>query len=268
MKLLVLGCGTSTGVPRIGNDWGECDPERTEKRRSRVSIMVESEEGARLLVDTSTDLRQQLLDNGIDKVDAVFWTHDHADHCHGIDDLRPMRFSRNAPLPGFASAQTARSLRQRFSYVFSGATATDDRPPRNARAREDPRRVRDRVGRMPHGPTASTGFRFEADGKAIAYATDFSEITDEMVALFNGVDILVTDCLRREPHPTHASLATALELHTRCKAQITVLTHLDKSMDYATLSAECRRASGSASMDGAGRMSQYGWVSLVAMTAG
>jgi len=91
---------------------------------------------------------------------------------------------------------------------------------------------------MPHGPTGSTGFRFEADGKSIAYATDFSEITDEMVALFRGVDILVTDCLRREPHPTHASLATAIEFGQRCKAGKTVLTHLDKSMDYATLSEE------------------------------
>ena len=91
---------------------------------------------------------------------------------------------------------------------------------------------------MPHGPTTSTGFRFEADGKSIAYATDFSEITNEMVALFAGVDILVTDCLRREPHPTHASLATALEFAERSRARATVLTHLDKSMDYATLSAE------------------------------
>ena len=120
MKLVRLGSGTSTGVPRIGNDWGECDPNEPRNRRTRVSIMVESNEGARLLVDTSTDLRQQLLNNGIDKVDAVFWTHAHADHCHGIDDLRPMRFNRNAPLPGFASTETARSLRQRFGYVFAG----------------------------------------------------------------------------------------------------------------------------------------------------
>jgi phosphoribosyl 1,2-cyclic phosphate phosphodiesterase len=239
VKLVVLGSGTSTGVPRIGNDWGECDPNEPKNRRSRVSIMVESDEGARLLVDTSTDLRQQLLDNGIDKVDAVFWTHDHADHCHGIDDLRPMRFSRNSPLPGFASEQTGRSLRQRFSYVFSGRYGY----PTIVKL-ETLELVRIHAGfaidsiEMPHGPSASTGFRFEADGKSIAYATDFSEITSEMVALFNEVDILVTDCLRREPHPTHASLATAIELAERARARTTVLTHLDKSMDYATLSAE------------------------------
>ena len=239
MKLVVLGCGTSTGVPRIGNDWGDCDPNEPKNRRSRVSILVESAEGARLLVDTSTDLRNQLLDNGIDKVDAVFWTHDHADHCHGIDDLRPMRFNRNAPLPGFASPDTARSLRQRFSYVFSGRYGYP-----TIVQLETLEHVRIHAGfaiastEMPHGPTSSTGFRFEADGKTIAYATDFSEITDSMVELFHGVDILVTDCLRRKPHPTHASLATALELGERCQAGTTVLSHLDFSMDYSTLSAE------------------------------
>jgi len=239
VKLVMLGSGTSTGVPRIGNDWGDCDPNEPKNRRSRVSILVESDEGMRLLVDTSTDLRQQLLDNDIDKVDAVFWTHDHADHCHGIDDLRPMRFNRNAPLPGFASEVTARSLRQRFSYVFSGRYGY----PTIVKL-ETLELVKIHAGfaidsvEMPHGPTSSTGFRFEADGKSIAYATDFSEVTSEMIALFVGVDILVTDCLRREPHPTHASLAAALDLAERSRARTTVLTHLDKSMDYATLSAE------------------------------
>jgi phosphoribosyl 1,2-cyclic phosphate phosphodiesterase len=239
MKLVVLGSGTSTGVPRIGNDWGECDPNEPKNRRTRVSIMVESDGGARLLVDTSTDLRQQLLANDIDKVDAVFWTHDHADHCHGIDDLRPMRFNRNSPLPGFASAETARSLRQRFGYVFAGRYGYP-----TIVQLETLELVKIHAGfaidsvEMPHGPTASTGFRFEADGKSIAYATDFSEVTGEMIALFAGVDILVTDCLRREPHPTHASLATAIDFGERCKAGITVLTHLDKSMDYAALSSE------------------------------
>jgi phosphoribosyl 1,2-cyclic phosphate phosphodiesterase len=239
VKLLVLGSGTSTGVPRIGNQWGECDPNEPKNRRLRVSILVESDDGARLLVDTSTDLRQQLLDNDIDKVDAVFWTHDHADHCHGIDDLRPMRFHRNAPLPGFASAETAHSLRQRFGYVFAGRYGYP-----TIVHLETLDVVRIHAGfaigsvEMPHGPTASTGFRFEADGKAIGYATDFSEVTRDMIDLFDGVDILVTDCLRREPHPTHASLATAIEFGQRCRAGTTVLTHLDYTMDYGQLSAE------------------------------
>lgn len=239
MKLIVLGSGTSTGVPRIGQDWGECDPNEPKNRRSRVSIVVESDAGTRLLVDTSTDLRHQLLANDISKVDGVFWTHDHADHCHGIDDLRPMRFGRTAPIPGFASRETVRRLKHRFSYVFSGeygySTIVEI---------QDLERLRIHAGfavdsvQMPHGHTESTGYRFEADGKSIAYTTDFSEITDSMVEMLEGVDVLVTDCLRREPHPTHANLTMALELSRRCGAGLTVLTHLDKSMDYAELSVE------------------------------
>ncbi len=239
MKLIVLGSGTSTGVPRIGNDWGDCDPNEPKNRRTRVSILVESSAGSRLLVDTSTDLRHQLLQNGIERVDGIFWTHDHADHCHGIDDLRVMRYGRNAPLPGFASEETARRLRQRFSYVFSGQHGYPTIVNLD---------VLDRLklhagfavkwAQMPHGPGETTGFRFEADGKSIAYTTDFSAITGEVVELCRGVDVLVTDCLRREPHPTHAHLAMALELAARSGAGRTVLTHLDKSLDYRTLQSE------------------------------
>ena len=235
----MLGAGTSTGVPRIGNDWGLCDPAEPRNRRSRVSIIVESAEGTRLLVDTSTDLRNQLLANDIDRVDAVFWTHDHADHCHGIDDLRPMRYGRSGPLSGFAADETVRRLRQRFGYVFAGQDGYYTIV--NIDSLDRLRMFGGiSVGscQMPHGPAQSTAFRFEADGKSIGYATDFSTITREMVELFDGVDLLVTDCLRREPHPTHAHLGMALELIEASRAQRAVLTHLDKSLDYATLSGE------------------------------
>ena len=235
----MLGAGTSTGVPRIGNDWGLCDPAEPRNRRSRVSIIVESAEGTRLLVDTSTDLRNQLLANDIDRVDAVFWTHDHADHCHGIDDLRPMRYGRSGPLPGFAADETVRRLRQRFGYVFAGQDGYYTIV--NIDSLDRLRMFGGiSVGscQMPHGPAQSTAFRFEADGKSIGYATDFSTITREMVELFDGVDLLVTDCLRREPHPTHAHLGMAIELIEASRAQRAVLTHLDKSLDYATLSGE------------------------------
>lgn len=239
MKLLMLGSGTSTGVPRIGNDWGDCDPNEPRNRRTRVSIIVESDEGSRLLVDTTPDLRHQMLRAGIGKVDAVFWTHDHADHCHGIDDLRPMRFGRNAPIPGFASTETARRLRQRFSYVFAGKYGY---PTIVELQTLDVVRIHAGFAidscEMPHGHMDSTGYRFEADGKSISYATDFCEITDEMIELFEGSDILVCDCLRREPHPTHSHLAQAIELGQRAGVKTLVLSHLDKSMDYATLSAE------------------------------
>lgn len=239
MKLLVLGCGTSTGVPRLGNFWGDCDPAEPKNRRTRVSIMVENAAGARLLVDTSPDLRNQLLDNRIDRLDGVFWTHDHADHCHGIDDLRPLRFGRNAPLPGFASAATSRKLRSRFGYVFAGEYGY---PTIVDLAVLEGWRIHAGFGvhalEMPHGPITSTGYLFEADGKTIGYTTDFGEITPAMVDLFRGVDILVTDCLRRHHHPTHATLAMALDFGARCGARRTVLSHLDASMDYATLCDE------------------------------
>ena len=239
MKLLMLGSGTSTGVPRIGNDWGECDPGNPRNRRTRVSIIVENDAGKRVLIDTSTDLRAQLLANNVAKVDAVFWTHDHADHCHGIDDLRVMRYDRTNPLPGYASKVTCDRLRKRFDYVFEGQfgypTLMDLQEVGQVRlvAGFDFRYVE-----MPHGPVTSTGFRFEADGKSIGYATDFSEITKEMVSCFKGTDLLVVDCLRRRPHPTHAHLEMAIDFARRCKAKRAVLTHLDKSMDYAALEAE------------------------------
>ena len=239
MKLILLGCGTSTGVPRIGNDWGDCDPREPKNRRTRVSIIVENKAGSRLLVDTSTDLREQLLANHIDRLDAVFWTHDHADHCHGIDDLRVFRYGRGGPLPGYGSDETVRRLRQRFDYVFAGQFGYP-----TIVALETLERLRICAGfsvascQMPHGHTISTGFRFDCDGRSLVYATDFSEISREMVELFADCDILVTDCLRREPHPTHAHLALALELANAVRAGRTVLTHLDKSMDYDALSRE------------------------------
>ena len=213
MKLLMLGSGTSTGVPRIGNDWGECDPDEPKNRRTRVSILVESAAGDRLLVDTATDLRQQLLANAIDRIDAVFWTHDHADHCHGIDELRPLRYGRAGPIAGFAAGETVRRLRQRFDYVFAGQHGY---PSIVALDTLDRMRMFAGFGvrhcQMPHGPAQSTAYRFDCDGKSIGYATDFSEITREMTELIDGADLLVVDCLRRDPHPTHAHLAMSLEL--------------------------------------------------------
>jgi phosphoribosyl 1,2-cyclic phosphate phosphodiesterase len=231
------------GVPRLGGeegiDWGLCDPAEPRNRRTRVSIVVESAAGKRILVDTPPDLRSQLLDREITRIDAVFWTHDHADHCHGIDDLRPLRYGRGGPIPGYAASETVHRLRQRFGYVFAGQfgyptiVSLDDL---------QSLRICEGFGisncQMPHGPAQSTGYRFECDGKSIGYATDFSEITRGMVDLFLGCDVLVVDCLRREPHPTHAHLGMALELTDAARVGRAVLTHLDKSMDFATLTGE------------------------------
>ena len=235
----MLGSGTSTGVPRIGNDWGLCDPNEPRNRRTRVAIVVEGDDGARILVDTPTDLRQQLLDTQIDRIDGVLWTHDHADHTHGIDDLRPLRMGRGRPIPGFAADETVRRLRMRFGYGFAGQHGYH-----TICELDNLDRVKMMSGifvshcQMPHGPAQSTAFRFDQGGKSIGYATDFSELTAEMVALFNRVDVLVVDALRRQPHPTHAHLGMALELVEACRAKSAVLTHLDKSMDYRSLCDE------------------------------
>lgn len=243
MKVTLLGTGTSMGVPRLGGeegiDWGLCDPADPRNRRTRVAIVVESAAGKRLLIDTPTDLRSQLIDCDITRIDAVFWTHDHADHCHGIDDLRPLRYGRGGPIPGYAATETTRRLRQRFGYVFAGEFGYP-----TIVSLDDLQNLRICQGfgvascQMPHGPAQSTGYRFECDGKSVGYATDFSEITRGMVELFDGCDVLVVDCLRREPHPTHAHLGMALELVGATRVERAILTHLDKSMDYATLSGE------------------------------
>ena len=235
----MLGTGTSTGVPRINGDWGDCDPKEPRNRRSRVSILVENKAGQRVVVDTSTDIRHQFLANDIKSVDGVFWTHDHADHCHGIDDLRSLRYGRAAAIPGFGSKNTCARLRSRFSYVFAGeygyTTIVDLHE-------LDRQRMHAGFGldwcEMPHGPTQSTAFSFESDGKTIGYATDFSEITPAMVKLFKGIDLLVCDCLRRDPHPTHAHLGMALEFKQKTKAKRMILTHMDKSMDYRSVCDE------------------------------
>ncbi|WP_374412995.1 MBL fold metallo-hydrolase [Novosphingobium colocasiae] len=243
MKLTILGSGTSTGVPRLGGefgaDWGLCDPDEPRNRRTRVSILLQNDAGGTVLVDTPTDLRQQLLASDVHRIDAVFWTHDHADHCHGIDDLRPLRYGRAGPIQGYAASETVRRLRQRFGYVFAGQHGY---PTLVTLDNLETVRICEGFGvghvQMPHGPAQSTGFTFDYNGKTVGYATDFSEITGGMVNLFYGCDVLVVDCLRREPHPTHAHLAMALELVTVTRCKRAVLTHLDKSMDYATLSAE------------------------------
>lgn len=244
MKVHILGSGTSTGVPRIGGedglgDWGACDPEEPRNRRTRVSIMVENDAGARLLVDTSADCRAQLLRARVTRLDGIFWTHDHADHCHGIDDLRVLRYGRSGAIPGYAHSETVRRLRQRFGYVFAGQ---DGYPTIVSIDTLDRLKMVAGFGvewcQMEHGSGETTGYRFDADGKSIAYCTDFNAINDEMIAMCEDVDILVSDCLRRAPHPSHAHLDLALELGARSGARRIILSHLDKSMDYKSLCGE------------------------------
>ena len=239
MKLTILGCGTSFGVPRIGNDWGSCDPAEPRNRRRRVSILIEHEE-TRILVDTSPDLREQLLAARVGEIDAVIWTHDHADHCHGIDDLRQLYHVYQRPIEGYAREATLVSLRERFAYVFDGSAAGYPDIAAGHLLPDDMELggIRIRAVDQPHGSITSAGLRFDAGGKSIAYSTDFNDLTPGMETLFEGVGIWIVDALRRRPHPTHPHLDRALEWVARVRPGRAILTHMDNSMDYRTLLAE------------------------------
>lgn len=237
MKIRILGSGTSSGVPRIGNDWGRCDPGNARNRRTRASVML-STESTRILVDTSPDMREQLLAAGVDNLDAVIWTHDHADHCHGIDDLRQIMHVRGEPVRGLARPFTYAQLESRFAYAFHGHKYY--RPTVALEKLPDAIQVGDidiKIADQPHGGITSAGIRFDSNGFSIGYATDFHEMTSDMRALYAGLDIWVVDALRRAPHPTHPDLGAVLEWVGELAPRKTVLVHMDTSMDYAELSA-------------------------------
>jgi len=241
MKVRILGCGTSSGVPRIGNDWGDCDPAEPRNRRRRVSILVEHE-GTRILVDTGPDLREQLLDADVGDIDAVIWTHDHADHCHGIDDLRQLFHARRAAMPGYARPATLGTLRTRFAYAFEGHGGYP--PVVEGRLLPDDitlGSIRIRTVDQPHGSITAAGLRFDGEGKSIGYATDFNVLTPDMAALYQGVDVWIVDALRHRPHPTHPHLAQTLDWIAAVQPGRAILTHMDQSMDYRALLATLPR---------------------------
>ncbi|MET0248032.1 MAG: MBL fold metallo-hydrolase [Sphingomonas sp.] len=238
MKLRILGSGTSSGVPRIGNDWGACDPADPRNRRSRASILI-STDTTRILVDTSPDMREQLLAADTIDLDAVIWTHDHADHCHGMDDLRQVAHHTGRAIPGFARPFTLDQLRTRFAYAFfgrGGYEATVD-----GAELPDALTIGDitvRVADQPHGGITSAGLRFESHGTSIGYATDFNVMTNEMRGIYRDLDLWVVDALRHAPHPTHPHVGATLGWIGELGPRRAVLVHMDNSLDYATLAAE------------------------------
>ena len=238
MRIRILGCGTSSGVPRIGNDWGACDPAEPKNRRTRSSILIESDD-ARLLVDCGPDMRQQLLAEGSGRIDRVIVTHDHADHCHGIDDLRAIAQNNGAAVPVHARAPTLARLNKRFGYAFEGTPLYP--------AVLDPVAIDGAMtlgsatltfADQPHGGITSLGIRADEGERSVGYAIDFHAMTDAMATLYQGLDLWICDCLRRTPHPTHAHLDAVLGWARDLKVGQLLLTHLDKSMDYATLAHE------------------------------
>lgn len=235
MKVTILGSGTSSGVPRIGNDWGDCDPAEPKNRRRRVSLLVEHDDVA-IVIDTSPDFREQILSKNIQWLDAVLYTHDHADHTHGIDDLRQIFHLMGSPVQCYASPATWAVLVPRFDYVFAGTAFY----PATAVANPMPPVLT--VGGLTitafvqnHGNIDTLGYRIEAGGKAVAYSTDIKQLPPSSEVAVEGLDLWVVDALRRKPHPTHSHLDQTLDWIARAKPKRAVLTHMDNSLDYAAL---------------------------------
>ena len=235
-RVTILGCGPSGGVPLIGGDWGACNPANPRNRRRRASILVQGN-GTTLLVDTSPDLRQQLLDAGIGRLDAVLYTHAHADHLNGIDDLRGINRNLGGPLRVHASHETLEAIAHRFSHVFDPLRpgAPIYRPVLVPVAIEGPFTIKG-MQIVPfiqdHGLGGATlGFRFGS----VAYSTDFVELPERSFKALEGVGTWIVDCLRLAPHQTHAHLDKVLDLIERVRPARAVLTHMNQSMDYDVL---------------------------------
>jgi phosphoribosyl 1,2-cyclic phosphate phosphodiesterase len=238
VKVRILGCGTSTGVPKIGNDWGRCDPAEPRNARLRTSILVESA-SERMLVDCGPDLRQQLLAAEVGRLDGVIVTHAHGDHCHGIDELRPVSAAMGGPVPLHARAPVLDELALRFAYAFEQSDFY--RPIVEARALGNELSFGNTVTSFvdqPHGSTTSLGLRFDEANYSIGYAVDFSELTDDLAALYQGVDVWVADCLTRSPHPTHMHLEGVLSAARDLRVGQLYLVHMGNGLDYRTLAAE------------------------------
>lgn len=238
MKVRILGCGTSTGVPKIGNHWGECDPQEPRNYRLRTSVLVTSA-SERMLVDCGPDLRQQLLAAEIARIEGVIVTHTHGDHCHGIDELRPVAQAIGGPVPLHARAADLEELKNRFGYAFNQSDFY--RPIVEARElREELAfgKARMRFVDQPHGSSTSLGMRFDEEGRSLAYAIDFSSLTDEMAILYAGADIWIADCLTRRPHATHAHLDAVIGWARDLRVGQLYLVHMGNGLDYQTLVAE------------------------------
>lgn len=245
-KITILGSGSSAGVPRVGNDWGSCDPANPKNRRRRCSSLVtqSSAEGeTRLLIDTSPDLREQMLSSGISDIDAVLYTHEHADHTHGIDDLRAFYLSKRKRVEVWADDATGRMLTTRFAYCFYSAPGSDYPPILNLNSLQPGSPVTiDGAGgaitalpfQVQHGTIDALGFRIGG----MAYTPDIDGVPDASLEHLENLDLWIVDALRRTPHPSHWNLSQTLEWIARLKPRRAVLTNLHVDLDFATLEAE------------------------------
>lgn len=244
LRFTILGCGSSGGVPRLGGHWGACDPENPKNARRRCSLLVERHGGGgvtRVLIDTSPDLRAQLLDAGVGALDAVVYTHPHADHVHGIDDLRMIVFNMRKRLDLWADTPTSAALRDRFGYAFETPPGSAYPPICDLRHIRGDVIVHGAGGpitltpfEVTHGTIPALGFRIDG----LAYLPDVSDIPGPVWNSLAGLDIWIVDALRRAPHPSHSHLAQTLDWIARAKPRQAVLTNMHIDLDYATLSAE------------------------------
>ncbi|MCK0197806.1 MBL fold metallo-hydrolase [Ancylobacter sp. 6x-1] len=243
----ILGCGSSGGVPRVGQGWGACDPGEPRNRRRRCSLLAEriGEDGARttVLIDTSPDLREQLLGADVRRLDGVVISHEHADHTHGLDDVRPLTILHRKRLDTWLDAETSALLRQRFGYCFETPPGSDYPPIlQEHRFRHgETLKVNGPGGslsmvpfRLYHGQITAFGFRFGG----LAYTPDLHDIPAESLSYLEGLDVWIVDALRPTPHPSHFSLGDALGWIERLKPKRAILTNMHVDLDYGTLRRE------------------------------
>ena len=247
LSFTILGCGSSMGVPRVALGWGSCDPNNPKNRRRRCSLLVERANPmghvTRVLVDCSPDLRNQLLDANVGWLDGVLITHEHADHTHGIDDLRPLFVHKRRRVDVYLDEPTSRAMHARFGYCFMTPPGSEY-PPIAAEHRLCPGHAVTISGQggdivavpvlQAHGDIPSLGFRFGN----VAYSADIKSLPDESLPLMQGLDVWIVDALRKAPHPSHLNLAEALHWIDRVKPKRAILTNLHTDMDYEALRAE------------------------------
>lgn len=247
LRITILGCGSSGGVPRIGVDgpnWGDCDPTNSRNRRRRCALLIQrvSDAGVTtVLMDAGPDVREQLIDAKAGWLDALVLTHDHADHVHGIDDLRMVVFNRRKRLPCWMDTRTRNTLDQRFGYVFETPPGSSY-PPIMDRHHIDGPVVIDGPGgevtcepfEVPHGDIDALGFRIGP----VVYTPDISAMSEAAWDALDGADCWILDALRYRSHPSHANVETALEWIERANPPRALLTNLHVDLDYVRLDAE------------------------------
>lgn len=241
LVITILGCGSSGGVPRPALGWGVCDPDNPKNRRRRCSLLIEQTGSGggktSVLIDTSPDLREQLLDAGVTWLDAVLYTHDHADHTHGIDDLRPLFIHRRRRIDAYLDEPTARSLHAKFGYCFASPPGSEYPPivTEHRLIAGEPVTINGEGGaitalplRHQHGDMPALGFRIGN----VAYSPDLNGMSDDSIKALAGLDLWIVDALRHKPHPSHFSLADALAWIERLKPKAAILTNLHADLDY------------------------------------